>query len=435
MKHVALLAVFSGFFALAAAAEAGPDKALNGVAASPLVIAHRGASGQRPEHTPAAYELALVQGADFIELDLVATRDGVLVARHENALAMVALDETGNIRRDSNGRPEILEATTNVAELEAFADRLTVKRIDGRRVGGWFSEDFTRAELAVLRARERLPGLRPASALYDDQEPIPTLADAIDLVRRAEHQEGRRAGLYIELKHPTYFAADGDHLDGTPIGLDLAGTLLDELVRAGFTDPGRLFLQCFEVAPLIELKDRMRSRDLHIPLIQLYGDVTNRRYRSAPWDMIYRARRGTTAVYGELVSLLDGGVTESITYAELSTPEVLEFLRRRYAAGIGPVRDNVLEVLPDADGGNGTIGTATTRFFDNARAAGLLVHPYTLRAETVFLFRRDGRPLPVAAEAAALLEAGVNGFFIDQPDEGVLAVKRHQQALERSPLL
>jgi glycerophosphoryl diester phosphodiesterase len=174
---------------------------------------------------------------------------------------------------------------------------------------------------------------------------------------------------------------------------------------------------------------------LEVPLIQLYGDVTNRRYRSAPWDMVDRARRGDTAIYGDLESLLEGGINESISYAELASPAVLRYLHQRYAAGIGPPKDNVLEVLADTDGGNGTLTGGVTPFFTHARAAGLVVHPYTLRAEAPFLFRHDGRLLPVSEEAALLLRVGVNGFFIDEPDEGVLAVARRRAALERSELL
>ncbi|HEY5647025.1 MAG TPA: glycerophosphodiester phosphodiesterase family protein, partial [Pseudomonadales bacterium] len=256
------------------------DKLANASVPGPIVIANRGASGRRPEHTLAAYELAIVQGADFIELDLVATADGALVARHENALAVAAVDETGALVLDASGRPVVVEATTDVAEHAAFADRLTVKQVDGRPIGGWFSEDFTLAELARLRARERLPDIRPANRVYDDAEGIPTLAQVIDLVRAMEARGAGRAGLYIELKHPTYFASEGRRLDGSPIALDLVGLLLEALSEAGFFAPDRLFVQCFEVAPLIEFEDRQTARGWDIPLIQLFGDVDNRSYRA-----------------------------------------------------------------------------------------------------------------------------------------------------------
>src|SRR5688572_30170036 len=145
-----------------------------------IVIAHRGASGERPEHTLAAYELAIEQGADFIEPDLVVTSDGVLVARHENEIS----------------------GTTDVADRPEFAGRQTTKTIDGREVTGWFAEDFTLAELRTLRARERVPHLRPANTRYDGLYVVPTLAEVIALVRAIEADSGRRIGLYPELKHP-----------------------------------------------------------------------------------------------------------------------------------------------------------------------------------------------------------------------------------------
>jgi len=432
LKLVPLIAVFTGFFLTSSQSCADFDKSINATWSAPVVIAHRGASGQRPEHTLSAYELALVEGADFIELDLVATRDGVLVARHENALAVAATDSTGQLVRDAAGRPDIVEATTDVAEHEAFADRLTVKRIDGRLVGGWFTEDFTLAELRQLQARERMPAIRPGNALYDGTEGIPTLADVIGLLRSTRADAAARAGLYIELKHPTYFALEGRRLDGASIGVDLGALLIDELLRLRFTDADRLFLQCFEMAPLIELKDRLAALGLGIPLIQLYGDVYNRRYRSAPWDMVSRARRKDLEIYGELATLVSGGITADISYADLTSPAVLAYLHRRYATGVGPPLDNVLAILPDAGGGNGTFTSRATPFFEQVRAAGLIVHTYTLRAEAPFLYQREGRLVTVSEELTALLDAGVNGFFIDQPAEGALAVARHRAALERA---
>ena len=151
-----------------------------------LIIAHRGASGDRPEHTLAAYELAIDQGADYIEPDLVPTADGVLVARHENEIS----------------------GTTDVADHPEFAGRRTTKLIDGEEVTGWFTEDFTLAELRTLRARERLPEIRPQNTAYDGLYQVPTLAEIITLVRAKEAETGRTIGLYPEIKHPDLFRRD-----------------------------------------------------------------------------------------------------------------------------------------------------------------------------------------------------------------------------------
>lgn len=426
--------VFAWFFTGASMRPAmAADDAVSAVASpeperTPIVIAHRGASGMRPEHTLSAYELALVQGADFIELDLVATADGALIARHENALAMVQLDDDGAIVRSDDGAPVVRMETTDVAQRPEFADRLAVKRVDGRLVGGWFSEDFTLEEVRTLKARERMPTLRQKNRLYDDTEGVPTLADVLALVRRWEAATGERPGLYVELKHPTYFAAEGATLAGNGINLDLAGLLLDGLVAGEFTSAERLFIQCFEVWPLLDLAARMADLELDIPLVQLFGDVHNRRFRAAPRDLIYYAGRGDTARYGRLAELLGGQLRAdaepAISYAELATPEVLAFMAASYAAGIGPPRSNVLEVSLGPDGRTQMLTGAVEPLFEHARAAGLLVHPYTLRAEAPFLFQHDGRPLTIGDEALMLLRAGVDGFFIDQPSEGRLAIDR-----------
>ena len=435
IKACLFLPVFTWFFVIAgpAHAEAVSESEAGTVSPSvgsgergrPIVIAHRGASGLRPEHTLAAYELALVQGADFIELDLVATGDGALISRHENALAMVALDEAGAILRNGDGSPRIREATTDVADRPEFRDRLTVKQVDGRLIGGWFSEDFTLAEIRTLRARERMPQLRRSNRLYDNREGVPTLEDVVVLVRRWERETGQRPGLYIELKHPTYFRAEGVRLGGEPIRLDLAGLLLSGLETSRFTDPRRLFIQCFEVWPLMDLRRRMEAGAFRAPLIQLYGDVFNRRFRAAPRDLVYYTGRGEVARYGALARLL--GLTEQagsvdLTYQDLARPEVLAFMAEHYADGIGPPRSNVLSVQPADDGGAPRVTGAVETFFEHALQAGLLVHPYTLRAERPFLFSFEGRPLTIGDEARMLIRAGVDGFFIDQPSEGRLAV-------------
>jgi glycerophosphoryl diester phosphodiesterase len=197
--------------------------------AAPLVIAHRGASAYRPEHTLSAYRLAIGMGADYIEPDLVSTKDGVLVARHENEIS----------------------GTTDVAQRPEFASRFRENRlIDGREVDGWFTEDFTLAELKTLRARERLPELRPSNTAFDGRYEIPTLQEVIDLAKR----EG--VGIYPETKHPTYFDS---------IGLSLEEPLVTALKANGLDKPGSpVFIQSFEVSNLQEL-----SRKIRVPLVQL----------------------------------------------------------------------------------------------------------------------------------------------------------------------
>ncbi len=176
-----------------------------------LVIGHRGASAQRPEHTLASYQQAIDDGADFIEPDLVPTKDGELVARHENAIAIV--DAAGTV----------IEATTNVADVPKFAGRKATKVIDGISITGWFTEDFTLAELKELKARERIPKLRPANVSYNDQFQVPTLDEVIQLAKAQSVAKGRVIGIYPETKHPTYFRS---------IGLPLEKKLLDTPAEA-----------------------------------------------------------------------------------------------------------------------------------------------------------------------------------------------------------
>ncbi len=309
-----------------------------------LIIAHRGASGERPEHTLAAYERAIDQGADYVEPDLVATKDGVLVARHEN---------------------EISE-TTDVADRPVFADRRTSKVIDGREVTGWFTEDFTLAELRTLRVRERLPELRVANTRFDRLYQVPTLGEIIALVRAKETETGRRIGLYPEIKHPTFF---------TGIGHDLAAMLVEELHAAGYRGAGeKVFIQSFEVGPLIRLAGMTE-----LPLIQLVAS------RSAPAD---RA---------------------DLTYAEMLGPGGLTLIAD-YADGIGAEIALILAV----DG-------APTGLVERAHEAGLLVHAWTLRKENAFLppsLRSEGSDAEIGRDEAlfdALHAAGVDGVFADDP--------------------
>ena len=314
-----------------------------------LVIAHRGASGLRPEHTLAAYDLAIEQGADVIEPDLVPTRDGVLVARHENEIG----------------------GTTDVAAHPEFADRHAGKLIDGVVHTGWFTEDFTLAELKTLRARERLPDLRPANAAYDGRYEVPTLAEIVALARRRSADTGRTIAIYPETKHPTYFAS---------IGLATDAPLVRELDAAGWSTPeAPVFIQSFEVENLRRLAGMTRVR-----LIQLLAA------EGGPAD-------GTAA-----------------SYADLATPAGLAVIAR-YAWGVGPDKAQLWQ------------GEAPSPLVADAHFAGLRVHPWTYRAENRFLparFRRGQHPAAhgdVEGEMAAALRLGIDGFFTDYPAMGVAA--------------
>jgi glycerophosphoryl diester phosphodiesterase len=330
--------------------------ALAMTAPGPIVIAHRGASGERPEHTLAAYDLAIDQGADFIEPDLVSTRDGVLVARHEN---------------------EISE-TTDVASHPEFADRKRTKTIDGQSLTGWFTEDFTLAELKTLRARERLPQLRPANTTHDGQWEVPTLAEIIALVQRREKETGRRIGLYPETKHPSYFRA---------LGLPLEESLVRTLADAGYDGPDDpVFIQSFEVANLQRLHAMTR-----LPLVQLMASAFG------PPDQ------------------------PDVTYATMSTPEGLAAIAG-YAQGVGLEK---AMVIPRTSEGRLAEPTALVR---NAHAAGLQVHVWTFRRENYFLpaeLKSGDSPVApgnVTAEIRAFAATGIDGLFSDNVAEAVAAL-------------
>lgn len=317
----------------------------------PLVIAHRGASGERPEHTLAAYERAIDQGADYIEPDLVVTSDGVLVARHEN---------------------EISE-TTDVASRPEFAGRQRSKTVDGVLVTGWFAEDFTLAELRTLRARERLPGLRPQNVAFDGLWQIPTLEEVVRLVRAKESETGRRIGIYPELKHPGFLLQSE--------GIDTVDLLLLELKRLGVEPADPVFIQSFEVSPLRRLRQRSAFR-----LVQL-------------------------------VSVGGGPADEStVTYAEMLSPAGLAEMAS-YADAVGADMRLVI-------GGDGK----PTSLVADATAAGLEVHAWTLRKENAFLPPSLRGPGGEAATGcieglyALLAGAGVSGVFTDDP-ASVLAAR------------
>jgi len=327
------------------------------------VVGHRGAAGYRPEHTLASYELAARMGADYIEPDLVTTRDGVLVARHE---------------------PEI-GGTTNVADHPEFANRKTTKSLDGVAVTGWFTEDFTLAELKTLRAKERIPDIRQRNTIYDGKYQIPTFQEVIDLAKRLSRELHRQIGIYPETKHPTYFRKQG---------LALEPKLVDALNRNGLNRPdAKVFVQSFEVTNLIQL-----HKVLRVPLVQLTSAT------GAPFDFV------------------DSG--DPRTYKDITSAAGLREVAK-YAKGLGPDKN---QIIPrDAAG----FLTTPTTLVTDAHRAGLKVHPYTFRAENTFLpadFRSSDVPSAYGdlfSEIAVFKATGIDGLFTDNTD---IAVAQEQLA-------
>jgi glycerophosphoryl diester phosphodiesterase len=320
---------------------------------APQVIAHRGASGERPEHTASAYLLAIEQGADFIEPDLVMTRDGQFVVRHENEIG----------------------GTTNVADHPEFADRRATKTIDGNKTTGWFTEDFTLAELKTLRARERLPLLRPASTAWDGRAPILTFDEVVAIAREATTRTGRVIGIAPELKHPSYFAS---------INLPMEDAFVAALTHHGLTAADApILIQCFEVGPLQRLKARIDA-----PLLQLMS--------------------------------LAGGPADrpDLTYAAMSRPEGLCAIAA-YADAIG-VETSL--ILPRDDR---TRSLPPTSLVTDAHAAGLKVVAWTFRAENAFLplEHRHGEAPADHGDLTAYLKTfyalGVDAVFSDFPGVAV----------------
>ncbi|MFC5749973.1 glycerophosphodiester phosphodiesterase [Actinomadura rugatobispora] len=358
-RGVALLgaaAVLLPLLTVAAPATAAPAERGR---AAPIVLGHRGASGYRPEHTLASYELAVQMGADYIEPDLVPTKDGQLVARHENEIG----------------------GTTDVGTRTEFAGRRTTKTIDGRPVTGWFTEDFTLAELMTLRAVERLPDVRQHNTLYNGRYQVPTLQEVVDLAKRLGREHRRRVGIFPETKHPTYFRS---------IGLPLENTLISTLKRNGLDHrDGRAIVQSFEPTSL-----RTLDKALSVPVLQALSTS------GAPYDTVA------------------GG--QGPTYAEMVTPAGLKEIST-YADWIGPEKTLVIPNKAD-----GTIGTPTPLVKD-AHAAGLKVSPYTFRNENQFLPADLRNGTAPGAYGQALKEydlfyrTGIDGLFSDNPDTAIIA--------------
>ncbi|GAA1634144.1 glycerophosphodiester phosphodiesterase [Actinoplanes couchii] len=321
-----------------------------------LVVGHRGASGYRPEHTLASYELAARMGADYMEPDLVITKDGVLVCRHE---------------------PEI-GGTTDVASRPEFADRKRTVSLDGVSVTGWFTHDFTLAELKTLRAIERIPAVRQRNTLYDGRFEVPTFQEVLDLRKRLSKELDRDLGVFPETKHPTYFRR---------LGLELEKPLVRVLRRNGLDRRGaKVFLQSFEAVNLRILADEHR---VEVPLVFLSSAA------GSPFE-------------------------DPRSYADYLTPKGLKELSQ-YVDGLGPDKSQIIPRNAD-----GTLGSPTSLVRD-AHAAGLQVIPYTFRAENSFLPTELRVGTDVAAygkaidEQVTFLRTGIDGLFTDNPDVGVLA--------------
>ena len=382
---------FIGMFALATALCSAPALAdnnngrhsgWNSEKGRPLVIGHRGASGYLPEHTLESYALAIELGADYIEPDLVATKDGVLIARHE---------------------PNMI-ATTNVSQLPQFASRKRKAVVDGIEEEGFFASDFTWAEIKQIRAVQAF-GERDQG--FNGRYRIPTFEDVIELAKRKGREEGRTIGVYPETKHPTY------HQN---LGLALEDRVLSVLQREGWNHRGApVFIQSFEQANLKVLRTRTSVR-----LVQLVdaddvapdGTITYAAPFDRPYDWAVAGRAGT--------------------FGDLLTPQGLAEVRT-YADGIGPWKPYIISAAclkveagkcADANG-DGLVNDADRKLLPpsaviaNAHAQGLLVHPYTFRNEQRRL-ASDYKGNPVG-EYLAFYEAGVDGLFSDFPDSAVVA--------------
>jgi glycerophosphoryl diester phosphodiesterase len=331
----------------------------------PLIIAHQGASGYLPEHTLEAYQRAIELGADFIEPDLVMTRDGVLIARHE---------------------PNLIE-TTNVAEIPQFADRRRVIEIDGQTVAGFFSHDFTLAEIKELRARQ--PRLYRDQS-YNDRFQIPTLSEILDLVQQVEADTVRIVGIYPETKHPTYFQQ---------LGLGLEAPLIQTLIDHHFTDPQRVFIQSFEVSNLKDqLVPLMAAHKIDLPLVQLCDSL-----HLKPYDFVVNQ--------------------DSRTYADLVHPDGLKRFVSTYARAIGPWKRSIvfteaIEMQKRIQANERLTGKGSSIITD-AHAAGLAVHAYTFRNEPQFL-AVDYHNDPIA-EYQQFYQLGIDAVFSDFPDTALQA--------------
>lgn len=270
--------------------------------AQPIVIAHRGASGYRPEHTVSSYQLAIEQGADFIEPDLVMTKDGVLIARHENEIS----------------------TTTDVAERPEFANRRTTKTIDDEVFEGWFTEDFTLEELKTLKARERRPELRPDNVAMNDQDTILTLDEVIAIAKTASIKMGRTIGIYPELKHPHYHES---------LGFDMVDTLLTSLDQAGWNHrDAPVYVQCFWPQPLMEIATKSTVKRIFLATRWQPDESVMTRYQLDYWPDL-NTELGLQ-VLGEFVDGIGPSVDMLIEPANDGTIAPSQFLQNAKKQGL-----------------------------------------------------------------------------------------------------
>jgi len=349
--------------AATAPAQADAPPTSNGQAkfTTPLVHAHRGASGYRPEHTLAAYRLAVQQGADFIEPDLTLTKDSVLVVRHE---------------------PEI-SGTTDVASHPEFADRKVTKQLDGVPVTGWWVEDFSLAELKTLRAKERLPAQRPESASYDGQFEVPTFEEVLDLREELSAQTGRTVGIIPEIKHSTFLH---------DAGFDPEVAVMAAITAHGLNRPNAaLFVQSFELTPLVRLDNELGFKAGLVFLVSGSG---------RPYDLV------------------DMG--DPRTYTDLLTPTSLKALDKD-VDGLGVDKSRVIPRNSDGTLGSPTtlvadahkVGLDVTPYTFRAENSFLPVD-YRIGTNPATYGR-------MGDEVTRFFEAGVDGVFCDQPDICVAA--------------
>lgn len=343
----------------------------------PIIIAHRGAQSIYPEHTIEGYQKAIDVGADYIEPDLVLTKDGIFVARHE----------------------QYISTTTNVADVEKFAHRKTTKLLDGVSVTDWFVSDFTLAELKTLRARQSWDN-RPHN--YDDVLEIPTFAEIITLAQSNKTATGKAVGIYPELKHPTF------HKNA---GLPMEDLFLEQIEKAGYTDANApMYVQCFEVATLQYL-----NKKSSVKLVQLIGAAGV----GEDGRLLFTKPDGSFDPEGQPYDFIVNGDTRSSQF--FTTQEGMEFIAT-YADGVGPWKPFIISFKTDP---SGTLQLLpATDFITLAHQSGLEVHPYTFRNEDL-KWTTNTDP---ATEYALFFNAGVDGIFSDYTLE---AVKAREQFFKR----